>query len=602
MELLWANPRTIKINPNNPRRTKATPEQDASLLASVQTHGIFSPPLCRKIDGVLVIRYGERRLKAAIKAGIKNIQYLLIDTDEDQDPNIALQENLMRAQMNPVDQFLAIEALIGIGWTEETIAASYGYSVRYIRKLRLCASVLPAMLKHWTVDLPREADMRAITAATQEEQEEVWKACKPKKSETADWSNIARCLTKRKIKFSLAKFDDALAAEYGVLWTEDLFAPAGEESRTTTNIEEFFAAQLAWLENNLPENGVVLAYSASGGVVLPPRAANRWGNPQEGDMIGYYISEHTGEVRTANFYYLEKPEEADTGSLTTQPTAKPPRAPISQKGVDKIGEMRTEALRTAVLTAEMDDTRMMALLVLTLAAGKNVRTEDPDKSYGTMSHTHRRAAIGVTLLEGDVITNDPETVRTAARDVLATILSCKSNYSNSGAIAMIAGIALDADRHLPTMATEDFLSCLSKDGIANAARGVGIQPRNTGKEMRAALITQASGTTYVLPEARFGLNKDAIDNLANMRHVADMLAQGSTPVPVEQPDEAVPGVEDEPAAVPDTDPEAPDDTTGHGGHDETPDNDPDDAEPDEAEDDNAPTELTRTSDDAQLAA
>ena len=58
--------------------------------------------------------------------------------------------------------------------------------------------------------------------------------------------------------FSAAKFDEALAAAYGVTWDDDLFAPPGEDGRTTTNVEGFLGAQGEWLQANLPQNDTLL--------------------------------------------------------------------------------------------------------------------------------------------------------------------------------------------------------------------------------------------------------------------------------------------------------------------------------------------------------
>ncbi|RYF11720.1 MAG: hypothetical protein EOO40_02740, partial [Deltaproteobacteria bacterium] len=48
MELRTINPRKLKFNPNNPRRTKAMPEQDAQLAANILAHGLIQPPLVRQ--------------------------------------------------------------------------------------------------------------------------------------------------------------------------------------------------------------------------------------------------------------------------------------------------------------------------------------------------------------------------------------------------------------------------------------------------------------------------------------------------------------------------------------------------------------------------
>ena len=76
-----------------------------------------------------------------------------------------------------------------------------------------------------------------------------------------------------------AKFDDDLAKAYGVVWEDDLFAPAGEDSRYTTNVEGFFGAQQEWLQNNLPERGTLLPVDEYGRGQLPKKAERVYGKP-----------------------------------------------------------------------------------------------------------------------------------------------------------------------------------------------------------------------------------------------------------------------------------------------------------------------------------
>ena len=140
--------------------------------------------------------------------------------------------------MNPVDQWRAIERLVALGWTEEAIGIALAQSVRQIKKLRLLANVLPAMLDAMAKgDMPNEQHLRTIAAATQDEQAQVWKKHKPRKTDPqVVWSEVARVLTKTRMFARNASFGDELAQAYGIVWQEDLFAPADdfEETRCAT--------------------------------------------------------------------------------------------------------------------------------------------------------------------------------------------------------------------------------------------------------------------------------------------------------------------------------------------------------------------------------
>ena len=72
--------------------------------------------------------------------------------------------------------------------------------------------------------------------------------------------------------------------------------------------------------------------------------------------------------------------------------------------------------------------------------------------------------------------------------MLQVALSCRDNMTNSGIFARVAGDAIDAKLFLPNMATEEFLACLSKAAIENAAAAEGVKIGSRGKDTRANLI------------------------------------------------------------------------------------------------------------------
>ena len=81
------------------------------------------------------------------------------------------------------------------------------------------------------------------------------------------------------------------------------------------------------------------------------------------------------------------------------------------------------------------------------------------------------------------------------------------------------------------MADEEFLKTLSKGGIENAVRGLGLAPRNTGKEMRAALLEHVGQDRYVLPEACFALQ--AAELLDLQKRIADDHASPASAVSID---------------------------------------------------------------------
>lgn len=66
---------------------------------------------------------------------------------------------------------------------------------------------------------------------------------------------------------------------YGIEWIEDLFAPADEDSRYTTNVEAYLGAQQEWMTDNLPKKGVIAEVTQWGEAKLPQKASRVYGKP-----------------------------------------------------------------------------------------------------------------------------------------------------------------------------------------------------------------------------------------------------------------------------------------------------------------------------------
>ena len=497
MELRTVDPRTLKVNPANPRRSAAGEHPDAQMVANIRAVGIVHPPLVRADGKALVIVAGHRRVRAAVAAEMPEILVLVHDADDGADAVRALSENVVRAQMGPVDQWRAIEALVSADWTEAAIATALALPVRTLRKLRLLAQIPSAMLDQMARgDMPNEGWLRAIAAASPDEQAAVWKQHKPRKGQTAAWHEIARALTKRTLPATAARFDDELAQAYGITWTDDLFSPGDEDARTTTQVEAFLAAQHEWLAGNLPQNGYLAELDQYGDPKLPPKAMRTYGKPRRGDCIACYVSTRTGKVEQAVYCLPEPRREAGTG--TVEKPAPKPRPDITAKGVAMIGDLRTDALHRALREAPVGDDVLLGLLVLALG-GHNVQVHSGAERRG---HGWRER-IAERLTEGGVLTQDLDVLRGAAREMLVEVLSCRENSSRSGMGARHAGAVIGADGYLPNMATSEFLSCLSKPAMQATASANGVAPRNTGKETRAAMIAQVGQGRFVHPAALF---------------------------------------------------------------------------------------------------
>jgi ParB/RepB/Spo0J family partition protein len=535
-ELRSVDPRTLQINPNNPRRTPVPPAMDEQLVASIKAVGIIQPPSVTAKDDGLTIVVGNRRVKAAIAAELPVIDVMVWDADEAADAMRSVAENLIRASMSSVDIWRAIERLEAQGWNEQAIGDALALPVRTVRRLKLLAHLHPAMLDVMALgSMPNEEQLRTIAAATREEQAQVWKKHKPRGSsargqapkEQTDvaWHEVARALAKRRMPASAAKFGDDLAKAYGIVWEDDLFAPPGEDSRYTTNVDAFFGAQQEWLQNNLPERGTLLPVDDYGRGQLPKKAERVYSKPGKADLVGHFIDARTGEVQTVAYRLpeLKKAGKPADGTKTTTgaaggggddedtPTVRT-RPDVTQKGVAMIGDLRTDALHQALADTPVEDDTLLGMLILALG-GDNVAIDSGSDLRG-----EDRQAICRTLTEGGVLTADLDLLRQAARRMLAGVLSCRENRSRSGSFARIAGEAIGASLRLPNMATEEFLSCLSRGALETAAAAEGVRVEVRAKDTRARMITRFKEGSFVYPGALFQLMPEEQEAAAAHQH------------------------------------------------------------------------------------
>ena len=402
---------------------------------------------------------------------------------------------------------------MALGWTEEAIGVALALAVRQIRKLRLLANVLPAMLDHMAKgDMPNEQQLRTIAAASPEEQKEVWKANKPKKGDPqVSWYAVAQALTKTRMFARNASFGDDLAKAYGIAWVEDLFAPADEDSRYTTDVEAFLGAQQEWMTNNLPKRGLIAEVNNWGQVSLPPKAERVHGKPGKSDRTAMYL-DREGRVQTVHFRLPEAKKAKGKGAdkaAEAEANAKS-RADVTRKGVEMIGDLRTDALHEALGRAPIEDDTLMALLVLALA-GRNVSIQSgaSDDVYG-----HARMDRHVIPLVGEngELTVDMDLLRATARSTLVDALSARENKTNSGIVARIAGVAIGADAFLPNMGTEEFLSCLSRQALERSCCETPVLPRPKVKDTRTALVAHFREGRFVHPAARFAPDEASLKN------------------------------------------------------------------------------------------
>jgi ParB family chromosome partitioning protein len=116
----------VRPNPRQPRR-KMDDASLATLTASIAEHGVIQPILVTEtIDGYQLVA-GERRLRAAIAAGLDRIPAVVRQLADREQLELALVENLQREDLDPIEAANAYRQLIDeFGFTREQLAERVG--------------------------------------------------------------------------------------------------------------------------------------------------------------------------------------------------------------------------------------------------------------------------------------------------------------------------------------------------------------------------------------------------------------------------------------------------------------------------------------------
>jgi ParB family transcriptional regulator, chromosome partitioning protein len=116
----------IERNPEQPRKRFEEAKLE-ELAASIREHGIVEPILVRKDGTKYRILAGERRWRAAQRAGLKEVPAILREATDREAFELALVENIQRADLNSIEEAEAYDVLLSDhGLTQEEIAKRVG--------------------------------------------------------------------------------------------------------------------------------------------------------------------------------------------------------------------------------------------------------------------------------------------------------------------------------------------------------------------------------------------------------------------------------------------------------------------------------------------
>lgn len=132
-------------NPQQPR-TALDEARLEELAQSMRSHGVIQPILVRRVDDRYEIVAGERRWRAAQRAGLLKVPIVVRDVADDKLLEVALIENIQREDLNAIEEAQAYQRLAAeFQLSQEAIAAAVGKDratvSNYIRLLRLPAEI-----------------------------------------------------------------------------------------------------------------------------------------------------------------------------------------------------------------------------------------------------------------------------------------------------------------------------------------------------------------------------------------------------------------------------------------------------------------------------
>lgn len=196
----------VKPNPRNPRRVFAEAELE-ELAASIRERGIIQPILVRTVAGAMdqyEIIAGERRWRAAQRAGVHDVPIVLLEVSDREALELAIIENVQRTDLNPLEEAMGYQALADeFGHGQDEIARIVGKSrshvantVRllrlpetvkaYLNDGKLSAGHARALLSQPDPEAAARAiveqglNVRQVEALAQEQAEKAGKAAKPR--------------------------------------------------------------------------------------------------------------------------------------------------------------------------------------------------------------------------------------------------------------------------------------------------------------------------------------------------------------------------------------------------------------------------------------
>lgn len=116
----------IRPNPSQPR-LRIKPESLTGLVQSIKEKGILQPLVVCEVGDQYQLVAGERRWRAAQRAGLRNVPVVIKDVSPDELLELALIENIQRQDLNPLEEAMAYKRLVeDLGLTQQEAGVRVG--------------------------------------------------------------------------------------------------------------------------------------------------------------------------------------------------------------------------------------------------------------------------------------------------------------------------------------------------------------------------------------------------------------------------------------------------------------------------------------------
>lgn len=488
----------IVPDPQQPRISKPTKEEDAALRESMRVLGLLhpirvrwtKPPVPSEVASYAIV-FGERRWQQAKALGWETIDAEVVDSDDGDRAMSAAAENMQRAEMHPVDQWIALERGVKAGMPEATVAMAIGIPLPNVPKLRKLAAIDKALLNHMRViGLPDGHWLATIAMAPLDVQRSAFKAAGGKAA--TSWYRVASGCEVKRVSRAIAIFDVATS---NVVFEEDLFADPDTDKELrfeTTDIAGFLAAQKAAVQARIdashghmewgnPEacpKGWVRLFN----VDLPkrwkkddPRRAVVQVSEDSDDFgeFAYVIIEpipvkEPRSRRTADRQETVDADGDDRSAVAPSPFKKQ-RDPISKVGRKMIAEAQKAAVMAALKAGRLTPDVLLAALVLALA-GRNVAvTHDPDAPYRRASFDDLAAIVVGPDGTLSATAGELQEVVVEALDRLLVFRRPDSGVS-SGPVAEWIGRMIGAAAYMDRFDNPDFLGTVGSTLLADTVK------------------------------------------------------------------------------------------------------------------------------------